>query len=112
VDLDAVPKNRVPDWIEGHEHAPDELVVVEEDAHSRESGGRGKAHGDRCRPAQGGADGQPGAEQQGRGSSGLVLLDGASRRGDDGREQDRQGAGGDGWPKKGHRATGTLVLPN
>jgi hypothetical protein len=55
VDLDAVPKNRVPDWIEGHEHAPDELAVVE-DTHSHESGGRGKAHGDRCRPAQGGAD--------------------------------------------------------
>jgi hypothetical protein len=34
VDLDAVPKNRVPDWIEGHEHAPDELAVVEEDTHS------------------------------------------------------------------------------
>jgi hypothetical protein len=29
---------------------------VEEDTHSHESGGRGKAHGDRCRPAQGGAD--------------------------------------------------------
>jgi hypothetical protein len=68
VDLDAVLKNRVPDWIEGHEHAPNELAVVEEDTHSHESGGRGKAHGDRCRrvvallgpghgqPAQGGAD--------------------------------------------------------
>jgi hypothetical protein len=44
VDLDAVPKNRVPDWIEGHEHAPDELAVVEEDTHSHESDGRGKAH--------------------------------------------------------------------
>jgi hypothetical protein len=41
VDLDAVPKNRVPDWIEGHEHAPDELAVVEEDTHSHESDGRG-----------------------------------------------------------------------
>jgi hypothetical protein len=39
VDLDTVPKNRVPDWIEGHEHAPDELAVVEEDTHSHESGG-------------------------------------------------------------------------
>jgi hypothetical protein len=68
VDLDAVSKNRVPDWIEGHEHAPDELVVVEEDTHSHESGGRGKAHSDRCRrvdvllgpghgqPTQGGTD--------------------------------------------------------
>jgi hypothetical protein len=78
VDLDAVPKNRVPDWIEGHEHAPDELAVVEEDTHSHESGGRGKAHGDRCgrvvsllgrgavtrrREAR---TGQPGAEQEGR----------------------------------------------
>jgi hypothetical protein len=44
VDFDTVPKNRVPDWIEGHEHAPDELAVVEEDAHSHESDGRGKAH--------------------------------------------------------------------
>jgi hypothetical protein len=60
VDLDGVPKNRVPDWIEGHEHAPDELAVVEEDTHSHESGERGKAHGDRCRPAQGGADGTAG----------------------------------------------------
>jgi hypothetical protein len=68
VDLDAVPKNRVPDWIEAHEHAPDELAVVEEDTHSHESGGQGKAHGDRCRrveallgpgrgqPAQGGVN--------------------------------------------------------
>jgi hypothetical protein len=56
VDLDAVPKNRVPDGIKGHKHAPDELAVVEEDTHRHESGGRGKAHGDRCRPAQGGAD--------------------------------------------------------
>jgi hypothetical protein len=68
VELDAVPKNRVPDWIEGHEHAPDELAIVEEDTHSHESGRRGKAHGDRCRrvevllgpgrgqPAQGDAD--------------------------------------------------------
>jgi hypothetical protein len=39
VELDAVPENRVPGWIEGHEHAPDELVVVEEGTH-----GRGKAH--------------------------------------------------------------------
>jgi hypothetical protein len=38
VDLDTVPKNRVPDWIEGHKHAPDELVVVEEDTHIHESG--------------------------------------------------------------------------
>jgi hypothetical protein len=43
VDLDAVPKNRVPDWIEGHKHAPDELTVGE-NMHSHESGGRGKAH--------------------------------------------------------------------
>ena len=42
VDLDAVPKNRVPDWIEGHEHAPDELAVVEEDTHSHESGYQGR----------------------------------------------------------------------
>jgi hypothetical protein len=44
VDLDAVPENRVPDWIEGHEHAPDELAVVEEGTHSHRSDGRGKAH--------------------------------------------------------------------
>jgi hypothetical protein len=44
VDLDAVPENRVPDGIEGHEHAPDELAVVEEDTHRHESGWRGKAH--------------------------------------------------------------------
>jgi hypothetical protein len=69
VDLDAVPKNRVPDWIEGHEHAPDELAVVEEDTHSLESGGRGKAHGDRCRPAQGGAD-----WTAGRGTAGSWVL--------------------------------------
>jgi hypothetical protein len=62
VDLDAIPKNRVPDWIEGHEHAPDELAVVEEDTHSHESGGRGKAHGDRCRRVEallGPGHGQP-----------------------------------------------------
>jgi hypothetical protein len=59
---------------------------VEEDTHSQENGGRGKAHGDRCRPAQGGADGTAGrgttgaagalhdAEQQGRGPTGRVLL--------------------------------------
>jgi hypothetical protein len=91
VDLDAVPKNRVPDWIEGHEHAPDELAIVEEDTHSHESGGRGKAHGDRCRRVEALLEpgavsrhrearaGQPGAEQQGHGSSGRVLLDGANR---------------------------------
>jgi hypothetical protein len=68
VDLDAVLKNRVPDWIEGHEQAPDELVVVEEGTHSHEGGGRGKAHDEWCsrvvallgpgrgQPAQGGAD--------------------------------------------------------
>jgi hypothetical protein len=44
VDLDVVLKNRVPDWIEGHERALDELGVVVEDTHSHESGGRGKAH--------------------------------------------------------------------
>jgi hypothetical protein len=27
VDLDTVPENRVPDWIEGHEHAPDGILV-------------------------------------------------------------------------------------
>jgi hypothetical protein len=102
VDLDAVPKNRVPDWIEGHKHAPDELTVVEEDTHGHDSGGRGKAHGDRCRrveallgpgrdqPAQGGTDwiagrgtagALLGAEQQGRGSSGRVLLDSAGSTG-------------------------------
>jgi hypothetical protein len=59
VDLDAVPKNRVPDWIEGHKYAPDELAVVEEDTHIHESSGRGKVHGDRCRPAR---TRQPGAE--------------------------------------------------
>jgi hypothetical protein len=41
VELDAVPENRVPGWIEGHEHAPDELVVVEEGTHNHESSGRG-----------------------------------------------------------------------
>jgi hypothetical protein len=60
LDLDAVPKNRVPDWVEGHEHAPDKMAVVEEDTHNCERGGRGKAHGDRCRAAQGGADGTAG----------------------------------------------------
>jgi hypothetical protein len=44
VDLDAVPENRVPDWIEGHEHATDEMVIMEEGMHSHRSGGRGKAH--------------------------------------------------------------------
>jgi hypothetical protein len=63
VDLDAVPKNGVPDGIEGHEHAPDELAVVEEDTHRHESGGRGKAHDGRHREAR---TGQPGAEQQRR----------------------------------------------
>ena len=48
VELYAVLENQVPDWIEGHEHAPNELADVEEDTHSHESGGRGKAHGDRC----------------------------------------------------------------
>jgi hypothetical protein len=43
VDLDAVPENRVPDWIEGHEHTPNELAVVEEGTHSHRSDGRGKA---------------------------------------------------------------------
>jgi hypothetical protein len=94
MDLDAVLKNRVPDWIEGHEHAPDELAVVEEGTHSHEGGGRGKAHDEWCsrvvallgpgrgQPTQGGADrtaghgtagaagclatGVLGAEQQGR----------------------------------------------
>jgi hypothetical protein len=87
VDLDAVTKYRVPDWIEGHEHAPDELAVVEEDAHSCESGGRGKAHGDRCRRVvsllgrgtvtrcREARTGQPGAKQQERGSSRQELLD-------------------------------------
>jgi hypothetical protein len=68
VDLDAVLKNRVPDWIEGHEHTPDELAVVEEGTHSHEGGGRGKAHDEWCsrvvallgpergQPTQGGAD--------------------------------------------------------
>jgi hypothetical protein len=110
VDLDAVPKNRVPDWIEGHEHAPDELVVVEEDTHSHESGGRGKAHGDRCRPAQGGADWTTGRGTAGAvgcsvsgvlgtGQQGHCLAEGArvlragapGRRGVDGREQDGRG---------------------
>jgi hypothetical protein len=88
VDLDAVSKNRVPDWIEGHEHAPDELAVVEEDTHSHESGGRGKAHGDRCRPAQGGADGTAG-----RGTVGVRVLR----------------AGAPGWVKQGEgcRVAGT-----
>jgi hypothetical protein len=44
VDLDTVLENRVPDWIEGHEHAPDELVVVEEGTHIHRNDGRGKAH--------------------------------------------------------------------
>jgi hypothetical protein len=44
VDLDTVPENRVPDWIEGHEHAPDEMTVVEEGTHSHRSVLRGKAH--------------------------------------------------------------------
>jgi hypothetical protein len=39
VDLDAVPKNRVADWIKGHEHGADELAVVEEDTHNHKSGG-------------------------------------------------------------------------
>jgi hypothetical protein len=34
VELDAVPENRVPGRIEGHESAPDKLVVVKEDMHS------------------------------------------------------------------------------
>jgi hypothetical protein len=38
VDLDAVPKDRVPDWIEGHEHASNKVAVVEENTHSHESG--------------------------------------------------------------------------
>jgi hypothetical protein len=100
VDLDAVPKNRVPDWIEGHEHAPDELAVVEENTHSHESGGRGKAHGDRCRrveallepgrgqPAQGGVD-----WTAGRGTAGARVLRARApgRRGVDGREQKGRG---------------------
>jgi hypothetical protein len=44
VDLDAVLENKVPDRVEGHEQAPDELVVVEEGTHSYRSDGRGKAH--------------------------------------------------------------------
>jgi hypothetical protein len=96
VDLDAVPKNRVPDWIEGHEHAPDEMVVVEEDTHSYERGGRGKAHGDRCRPAQGGAD-----WPAGRGTAGTT---GCSTSGvhDTGQQghclaRNNRGAGPPGW---------------
>jgi hypothetical protein len=103
VDLDAVPKNRVPDWIEGHEHAPDELAVMEENTHRHESGGRGKAHGDRCRrveallksergqPAQGGADWTAGRGTAGVGSSGRGLLDGAGSTG-----ASRKGAAADG----------------
>jgi hypothetical protein len=136
VDLNAVLKNKVPDWIEGHEHAPDELAVVKEDTHSHESDGRGKAHDERCRrvvallgpgrgqPAQGGADwtvgrgtagggwvlgvGRPrhgtveallSAEQQGRGSSGRVRLDGAgttdaSRKGAPREQEGRVGSCG------------------
>jgi hypothetical protein len=129
VDLDVVPKNRVPDWIEGHEHAPDELVVVEEDTHSHESSGRGKVHGDRCREAR---TGQPGAEQQGRlsarcrasstrdsrgtawrGTAGArVFRAGApGRRRFDGREQDGrgapvQGAGRGSWSSRASRGVG------
>ena len=40
VELDAVPENRVLGWIEGHEHVPDELAVVE-GTHSHESSKRG-----------------------------------------------------------------------
>jgi hypothetical protein len=39
VDLDAILENRVPDWIEGHEHAPDKLAVVEEGTHSHRTHG-------------------------------------------------------------------------
>jgi hypothetical protein len=39
VELDAVLENRVPGGIEGHEHALDELAVVEECTHSHESSG-------------------------------------------------------------------------
>jgi hypothetical protein len=40
VELDAVPENRVLGRIEGHESAPDKMVVVKEDTHGDPGGTR------------------------------------------------------------------------
>jgi hypothetical protein len=82
VELDAVPENRVPGWIEGHEHATDELAVVEEGTHCHESSEWGEAHvwrGDAMEPWGGDNTGRSSAiaRTTRRGGKGTTVKKGA-----------------------------------
>jgi hypothetical protein len=121
VDLDAVPKDRVPDWIEGHEHAPDELAVVEENTHSHESGGWGEAHvwrGSGIERPEAGEVGGPSmgeaAADRSKGDGEVHARAGGGSGGVHGSQHSRSGGGGgrvhrgDDWraPQQGLRWTG------